>query len=702
MESSFRLFRVRGIPIGANWSWLFVFAFLVYSLASDIFPRTYPDLGGGTYLAMAIVGAVLFVASLLLHELGHALRALREGMEIEGITLWLFGGVARFKGMFPSAGAEFRIAIAGPIVSVLLAVAFAVATWLLNLAAAPAAVVGVTFNLARINTILFGFNMIPALPLDGGRVLRSYLWWRQGNFTSATLSATRVARLLAGGLIALGVLQYIQGAGLGGLWFAFIGWFLLQASQAEAAFAHLRQSLRGLHVRDIMTPDPQAVPSGLSARSFIDDVAHLRGHSTYPVIDGDRLVGLVSLRLAATVPPEQRGMKTVRDVMVPLEEVPVVASDAEIVDAMATIRPGPGRAVVVDNDRVVGIVSTADIARALEMERLRGASHDEGLPRRRRRPATWIGLVAIAVVGFGLLYKPPVFVLAPGQAFDVSKDIKVTGVETTKVHGKYLLTSVAVGQPNGIGLLLAMLQSHALLPASSVVPRGVDPNLFFRQQEQLFKETQQVAAAAAARAAGLKVGVTGRGARVIGIVPGSPASLVLREGDVITAIDGKRVRLIDDVGRAIRARPTGARFTLTVRRDGRTTKVTVPSATRVSESGPGIGVYLDLETKLPFKVTFTKRDIGGPSAGLAYALAVYDILESRDLANGRIVATTGTIDLDGRVGPVGGVEEKTVAAKRAGARLFLVPQEEVQGARGTGLDVHGVSTLQDAIDALKA
>src|SRR5437588_2988340 len=231
MESSFTLFRVRGIRIGANWSWLFVFGFIIYTLARYEFPRTYPTLSTTSYVAMGIAAGVLFVASLLLHELGHALRAIKEGMEIDGITLWLFGGVARFKGMFPSAGAEFRIAIAGPVVSAVLCAVFSGITMALNHISAPAQIVGVTNYVAFINGVLLAFNMIPALPLDGGRVYRAYQWYRQGDFTAATLTAARTARVLSGGLIALGLLSFVSGANTGGLWLSFIGFFVLQAAQ---------------------------------------------------------------------------------------------------------------------------------------------------------------------------------------------------------------------------------------------------------------------------------------------------------------------------------------------------------------------------------------------------------------------------------------------------------------------------------------
>lgn len=190
MSMSFRLGRVFGIAIGANWTWLIVFALIVWSLGASVFPSQDKGLSHSAYWAMAGVAAVSFFASILLHEFGHALVARREGVEIEGITLWLFGGVARLRGRMPSAGAEFRIAVGGPLVSV------AIATLLLlvaGLASLPKAVDGTVFWVGYINALLLGFNLIPALPLDGGRILHSGLWAWRGPPRSARRSAAASA-----------------------------------------------------------------------------------------------------------------------------------------------------------------------------------------------------------------------------------------------------------------------------------------------------------------------------------------------------------------------------------------------------------------------------------------------------------------------------------------------------------------------------
>ncbi len=370
MRDSITLGRIAGIRFGVNWSWLVVFALIVWTLASGIFPETNEGLSDGTYVAMAIVAAVLFFGSLLAHELGHALQAQREGMEIDGITLWLFGGVARFKGMFKSAGAEFRIAVAGPLVSLLLGLAFAgVAT----IAGLPNAVDGVVFWLGYINLTLLVFNLLPALPLDGGRVLRSILWAAKGEFAWATHIAAAIGRgfgylFIAGGL----ALLIFQGT-FSGAWLAFIGWFLLQAAGAEDRYLLARQALRGLRVGDLAVRDPVTAGPELTIGEFMDEIVWKTRHTTYPVTDNGHALGLLPFRCIAQVPRAEWEERTVRDCMIPASEVPVVSEDDELIDAAAELGDGDlHRALVVDGDRFVGLLSATDVARALEIRRAGG------------------------------------------------------------------------------------------------------------------------------------------------------------------------------------------------------------------------------------------------------------------------------------------------------------------------------------------
>ena len=321
---SISLGRVAGIQIGINWSWLVIFALITWTLAAGIFPQSNPGLGDGTYLAMALFAAVLFFASLLLHELGHALQARREGMEIEGITLWLFGGVAKFTGQFPSAGAELRIAIAGPLVSLALGVVFVLIAMVGGL---PEAVDGVVAWLGYTNLTLLVFNLLPALPLDGGRVLRALLWLRSGDFAAATRTATAIGRAIAYGLIALGVALFIFEGAFSGAWLAFVGWFLLQAAANEARWVAARQALAGLRVRDLMVRSPVTVPPDLPLGRLMDEIVWTTRHTTYPVVEDGRVIGLLPFRCVAEVPRAEWETRTVRDCMLPLERVPQLSED---------------------------------------------------------------------------------------------------------------------------------------------------------------------------------------------------------------------------------------------------------------------------------------------------------------------------------------------------------------------------------------
>jgi Zn-dependent protease/CBS domain-containing protein len=359
MGSSVRLGRIAGIEVGVNWSWLVVFALIVWTLASGVFPSTNPHLSTGAHVAMAVVAALAFFASLLLHELGHATVARREGMEIDGITLWLFGGVARFKGMFPTAGAEFRIAIAGPLVSLTLGGLFV----LLALTGLPSAIDGVVAWLGYINLVLLVFNMLPALPLDGGRVLRSAIWRMKGDFVAATRAAAGVGRWFAFALIVGGLFLLIFQGSFSGAWLAFIGWFLLAAASAEVRYTLARQALAGLRVRDVMTPDPVTTTPDLTLGQLVDDVVRHERHHTYPVVEHGRPVGLLPFRRVAEVPREQWDERHVRDCMIGLDRVPVLREDEAAADALTELgNSAIGRALVVEADRLVGLVSIRDVA----------------------------------------------------------------------------------------------------------------------------------------------------------------------------------------------------------------------------------------------------------------------------------------------------------------------------------------------------
>jgi Zn-dependent protease/CBS domain-containing protein len=364
VESSVRLGRVAGVEVGVNWSWLVVLILLTWSLAVGVFPDQDPGRSRGIYVAMAVVAAVLFFASLLAHELGHAVTARREGMELDGITLWLFGGVARFKGQFPSAGAELRIALAGPAVSFVIGVVCSLAAWAIAL---PGGVDGVLAWLGYVNLILLVFNLLPALPLDGGRVLRALLWQTKGDLGWATNVAASIGRGFGYLFVCGGIALFVFQGAFGGAWLAFIGWFLLGAASAEQRYLAARRALAGLRVADLMNRDPVTVPAEHILGEFFDDVAWERRHTTYPVLDEGHLAGLLAFRCVSSVPRDQWDTRSVRSCMIPAEDLPRLHPDEAAIDALVELsETRASRAVVVDDGHVVGILSAADLGRALE------------------------------------------------------------------------------------------------------------------------------------------------------------------------------------------------------------------------------------------------------------------------------------------------------------------------------------------------
>lgn len=249
LHADVRLGRIAGVEIGVNRTWLIVFALITWTLATNVFPASNEGLSTGEYVAMALVATLLYFGSLLVHELAHAVQARREGMRVSGITLWVFGGVARFDGMFPSAGAELRVAAAGPLATLVLGFAFIGAAKLLAL---PAPVDAVLAWLGVMNLFLFAFNMLPAMPLDGGRVLHAILWKLRGSLSWATQVAGRIGQAFGVLMVAGGALIALDGDVASGVWLALIGWFVAAAAAGEVRMGAARDALRGLHVSDVM------------------------------------------------------------------------------------------------------------------------------------------------------------------------------------------------------------------------------------------------------------------------------------------------------------------------------------------------------------------------------------------------------------------------------------------------------------------
>lgn len=366
MRATFVLGRIAGVRVGVHWSVLFIFGIIAFGLSRGRLPETYPGRAWTVYWAAGLCTAVIFFASLLAHELAHAVVARRNGVEVDDIVLWLLGGAARLKSEASSPGRELRIAGVGPLVSLLLGGLFTLATWLLDLVSASGIVVEMVAWLAGINVLLAVFNALPAAPLDGGRLLRAFLWWRTGDRLRATAGATAAGRVFGWLLVVLGLFAFTRTGAFGGLWLALIGWFLITAATAEGRQAQLRGLLAGVPVRDAMTPEPLTVPVDTTVAGFLTDARYRYRHSAFPVTEDGSPAGLVTLDSARKVPQAEAHAVTVRDVMVPLSQTTTVEPGSPLADLLPRMEQGAEhRVLVMDHGRLVGIVSLSDVSRTV-------------------------------------------------------------------------------------------------------------------------------------------------------------------------------------------------------------------------------------------------------------------------------------------------------------------------------------------------
>ncbi|WP_330300649.1 site-2 protease family protein [Streptomyces sp. NBC_00503] len=352
-----------------HWSILIIFTLIALGLAEGRLPDAYPGRSWWSYWLIGLITAAVFFASLLAHELAHAVVARRNNVAVDDIVLWLLGGVARLRSEASTPAAELRIAGVGPLVSLCLGGCFALAAWLVDSAVGPGLASEALVWLAVINLLLAVFNSVPAAPLDGGRLLRAFLWWRTGDRARATAGAAAAGRGFGWFLLLVGLLLFARGDVVGGLWLAMIAWFLIAAATAEGQQAELRAVLRGVPVRQTMTFAPVTVPAGLSVAAFLVDPRYRYRHSAFPVTgdDGHSPEGLVTLKTAGRVPEEQREAVRVREVMIPLSQVVVVGPDDQLVELLPRMSAAAGqRALVVDEGgTVVGIVASSDISRTM-------------------------------------------------------------------------------------------------------------------------------------------------------------------------------------------------------------------------------------------------------------------------------------------------------------------------------------------------
>ena len=363
MRATIWIGRIRGVRVGVHWSVLLIFVLITLGLAEGRLPAAYPGRSPALYWAAGIATSVVFFASLLAHELAHAVVARRNGVEVADIVLWLLGGAARLKGEAHTPGAEVRIAGVGPLVSLVLGGLFGLAAWLLDMGSAPRLLVESVGWLAVINVLLAAFNSIPAAPLDGGRLLRAFLWWRTGDRLRATAGAATAGRVFGWLLVGLGVWLFLTRSSFGSLWFALIGWFLIGAARAEDRQARVRSVLADVPVRRAMTPDPATVHAWATIADVVAD-PHLR-HSAAPVTDESGApLGLITPAAARAVPPAERHSTTVGPTMLPAAELLVAGPDDALGDLVTRMGPGASHdVVVVEEGRVVGLLTASDVER---------------------------------------------------------------------------------------------------------------------------------------------------------------------------------------------------------------------------------------------------------------------------------------------------------------------------------------------------
>ncbi|MGD2067544.1 MAG: site-2 protease family protein [Gemmatimonadota bacterium] len=360
--------RIGGVDLDLDYSWFVLFFLILATFTGVVFPGYVPGLGRGTYLAMGAAGTLLFFLSLLAHELAHAFVALRKGIGVEGITLFIFGGMARTRSEASTPGDEFQIAGVGPVMSLALALAFQGVAVAAGGPETRPAVWAVAVHLAVLNLALALFNLLPGFPLDGGRLLRSLVWRVTGDLRRATRVATAAGRWLGWGVMALGAwVLLVGGQAVGGLWFIFIGWFLAQAAAASYEQLLLRIVLRDRVARDAMTQAPETVGPELKLDRLVHDYFMKRPYNSFPVTDDGIVIGLVTLSQVKRVPDGAWPETSVADVMTPLVDTLIVSPTSPMTEVLERMGENETRRVIVAQEwELRGIITGGDIANWLD------------------------------------------------------------------------------------------------------------------------------------------------------------------------------------------------------------------------------------------------------------------------------------------------------------------------------------------------
>ncbi len=361
-QRSVRIFRLFGFEVKVDPSWLILAVLITWSLARGLFPAYYENLSLTSYWWMGVAGTLGLFLAIVFHELSHSLVARRRGLPMKGITLFIFGGVAEMSDEPENPKTELVMAAAGPISSIVLGLFF-LAIWLGSRAGGwPVPVIGVLGYLAFINFILAGFNLLPAFPLDGGRILRSLLWRWQGSLRRATRTSSRIGAGFGVVLIVLGAVNFISGNFIGGAWWFLIGMFLRSAAQSSYRQVVIRKTLEGEKVERFMNREPVSVPAGASVEELVNDYVYRHHFKMYPVVEGERLAGCVTTRRIKEVPREEWSQRRVGELINGCSEENSISPETDAVEALAVMnRTENGRLLVVEDGRLVGLITLKDL-----------------------------------------------------------------------------------------------------------------------------------------------------------------------------------------------------------------------------------------------------------------------------------------------------------------------------------------------------
>ena len=361
--------KILGIPIRIHWTLWLVFVLIAWSLAASYLPATYDGkLTQAEDWIVGIASAVLLFVSVLLHELSHSYIAKKNGLPIARITLFFFGGVSEMTEEPKDASLEVRMAAAGPLTSFAIAGALGGLWFAGRLTGFPTAIIAILGYNGLINVALGAFNLIPAFPLDGGRVLRGSLWRRSRSLLNATRNATRVSEILSLLMIAAGLLLIVVTADfVNGIWIIFLGWFIRSGAETSLQQTQMTEALHGISVSDIMTRNLLTVPPDITVQQLVNDFFLVHPHGGYPVVQNDKLLGIVTMSSVRSIPRDKRELEPVRQAMVPFERIVTINPMASAADAMQKIaQQRVGRLVVTDGDKILGIVTRGDLMKTVK------------------------------------------------------------------------------------------------------------------------------------------------------------------------------------------------------------------------------------------------------------------------------------------------------------------------------------------------